>query len=539
MTRRRLSMFLIVIGTIAIAVTWAVAARSGPIENVGEPGGFLSVTLMAFLVSGALITRRTRRRWTGPLVQVVALAVVLGTTRQGDLGTLSAVYGALWLATLLLPAVLVLDHPDGIRGPWLRSMLAVSVAITAALAAPIVLSAHGGSGASTAWWYTSTPHGADALAKLLFGVHTAVATATLLIVLAVMIRRLVTADRAFRRLLNPVWIPGLVWALATVIGQWAQLFGPAWAVEQSQGGFSYTAPALFLLQVVPFLAVMLVLSGIVWTELVIPRLRRTSAGVAIDAVHEPAEVTRYLASSLGDPSVTIAFRGPDEAPWVDVRGSPAVISDDSDRAELVLRRDGVVLGVITLDAALAAEPEAVELGASAAAFAIDNARLAALANARVEESRRLTARLVTAGDAVRADLKETLDEGPLRELADIELALSRGADMEDAARRLQEVAADVRGISHGVFPPELASDGLAAALPQLASPQRRFAPAIEVTAFLAARNDPLACLRDETDRLEIELSEAPTGANLLDRVTVLGGRVDGKVITLPVVGRDS
>ena len=111
--------------------------------------------------------------------------------------------------------------------------------------------------------------------------------------------------------------------------------------------------------------------------------------------------------------------------------------------------------------------------------------------------------------------------------------------MEDEARRLQEVAADVRGISHGVFPPELASDGLAAALPQLASPQRRFAPAIEVTAFLAARNDPLACLRDETDRLEIELSDAPTGANLLDRVTVLGGRVDGKVITLPVVGRDS
>jgi hypothetical protein len=362
-------------------------------------------------------------------------------------------------------------------------------------------------------------------------------TATLLIVLAVMTRRLANADRALRRLLNPVWIPGLAWALVTAVGQWAQVFGPAWALDRSQGGVSYTAPALFLLQVVPFLAVMLALSGVVWTELVIPRLRRTTAGIAIDVVHDPTEVERYLASSLGDPSVTIAFRGPDEAPWVDVRGSPAIISDESDRAELVLRRDGVLLGVVAFDAALAAEPEAVELGASAAAYAIDNGRLAALANAKVEESRRLTARLVTAGDAVRADLKETLDEGPLRELEDIELALSRGGDTEDAALRLQKVAADVRTISHGVFPPELASDGLAAALPHLPSPLRRFAPAIEVTAFLAARNDPLACLRDQTDRLEIELSEAPTGANLLDRVTVLGGRVDGKVITLPVAGR--
>jgi hypothetical protein len=259
--------------------------------------------------------------------------------------------------------------------------------------------------------------------------------------------------------------------------------------------------------------------------------------MAMDAVGDSTDVNRYLAGALGDQSVKIVFHDRDEeAPWVDAKGRAAEISEESERAVMILRRDGVVLAAIDFDAALAAVPDAVELGATAAAFAVDNARVVALARARAEESRRLTARLVTAGEAVRAELHGILDAGPLRELAAIDLALSHGADPEDVARRLQNVSADVRSISHGVYPPELTSGGLAAALPHLSSSVRRYAPAIEVTAFLAAWGDPDASLYDEVDNLRIELSQAPVETSLLDRVSVLGGTVEGNTITIPLKG---
>jgi hypothetical protein len=352
-----------------------------------------------------------------------------------------------------------------------------------------------------------------------------------------MVGRLIRADKVLRRLLDPVWVPGLVWALVTAVGQLARLTGPSWALEFSKSNISYTALALFLFVVVPFLSVALLLSGVVWIQLVVPRLRRTAAGMAIGAVNDPTEVDKYLATSLGDQSVNVVFRSQsDSSIWVDTRGRPAVMHDESDRAVMVLQRDGVILGAIDFDAALAAEPDAVELGATAAAFALDNARLIALANARTEESRRLVSRLVTAGDAVRSDLRATLEAGPLRLLADVDLALERGADHDDVARQLQEVTADVRQISHGVFPPELTNGGLAAALPRLQSSVRRYDSAIEVTVFLAAYRDPDAILRDEVDHLRIELSVAPVQAELLDRVTVLGGTIEGSTITLPFAG---
>jgi hypothetical protein len=535
--KRVLSIGLVAIGILAVAAGWSSAAVAGSVANIGSAGGFLSVTALVFLVAGALITFRMPRRWTGPLVQVVSLTVALSTARQADLGALSAVNGALWLGTLLLPAVLVFDHPDGIRTRWMRFVLGVAIATTAGLAVPIAITAHGTRGASTTWWYTSAPHGAVSLAWTWFVLHTGISVATLSIVALVMVGRLIKADKVLRRLLDPVWVPGLVWALVTVAGQLARLTGPSWALEYSKTYVSYTALALFLFVVVPFLSVALLLSGVVWIQLVVPRLRRTAAGVAIGAVNDPTEVDKYLATSLGDQSVNVVFRSQsDSSLWVDTRGRPAVMQDESDRAVMVLQRDGVILGAIDFDAALAAEPDAVELGATAAAFALDNARLIALANARTEESRRLISRLVTAGDAVRADLRATLEAGPLQHLADVDLALERGADQDDVARQLQNVTADVREISHGVFPPELTNGGLAAALPHLESSGRRYDSAIEVTVFLAVYKDPHAILRDEVDHLRIELSVTPVEAELLDRVTVLGGTIEGNRITLPFAG---
>jgi hypothetical protein len=535
--QRTVSACLVLLGFLIIAVGWVLAAINGPIADVGSTGGFLTVLELVFLVAGAMITRRLPGRWTGPLVQLVTLATVNATTRLGNLGSASAFEGAVWLATILLPAVLVLDHPDGIRERWLRRSLGVGIAVTAALAVPVVLVAHGSRDAGSTWWWTPTPHEASALARTLFEVHALVTAATLSIVLVVMARRLSRADRALRHVLNPVWIPGLVWALTTAAGQLARFAGEGWALDVSgHDSYSFTVSAEFLLIVLPLLAVTALLGGVVWIQLVVPRMKRTTSGMAVDGSYDPNEVTRYLSWALGDPSATLVYATSDGTSWIDSRGQPVSISVDTDRAMMVLRRNGAALGAIIFDAAMAAELDALELGATAAAFAIDSARLVALANAAAESSRRLTARLLTAGEVARLDLREQLLGGPLRELGEIDDELERGADAHGVARRLQAVTAEVRRISHGVFPAELSTGGLAAALPGISSPNSRFAPAIEVTAYLAAEGDAGARIGEEVDRLRIELSEPPTSATLLDRVTVLGGTIEGRTILLPVVG---
>jgi hypothetical protein len=350
----------------------------------------------------------------------------------------------------------------------------------------------------------------------------------------VTVQRLARSDRAVRRLLRPVLVPGLVWGASTAAGQGVRVFSPRWALDALR---HYTPMFALPFQIMPILALTGILAGVAWVELVTPRMRRTTSGVVVTAKDGDTQVSDYLARALADPSVRVVFRGSGDATWVDATGHTTSLStEDPDRAVTVLRRDEVVLGAIEHDAALASQPETIELVVTAVALAIESERLVALANIRVEDARRLTARLVTSSDAAREQLRQALTAGPLRELAQIELALSDDGNLEPAAAQLKKVAAEVRHISHGLLPPGLADSGLRAALSEAAEvPDRRFADAVEITAYLAAVHDPEARLTYADDELSITLSSKPTDPIVLDRVTVLGGTVDGCTITLPSV----
>ena len=125
-------------------------------------------------------------------------------------------------------------------------------------------------------------------------------------------------------------------------------------------------------------------------------------------------VDGYLRRVLADPSVKVAYRSPDgrtvAAIATDDRSSWP--SDDDERAITLIRRDGAVLGALETDAAIASQPDVIEVVGTAAGLAIETAGLAALANARVEDGRRLTARLVTSADVARRDLHAELEAGP-------------------------------------------------------------------------------------------------------------------------------
>jgi hypothetical protein len=526
-------MALLVAGLATVGAVWVFAARHHPVADDGPTGGALTVGAVLGLLAGAALLGRRPDQWRGPLLQLVALTSFLGYAAVG-VGPASSIFGGIWLATILLPGVLALSHPNGVVERWARRTVAIAIPISAALAPLIVLAAHGRARANSTWWETTTVRQAAPLSRVLFAAHTIVVVVAAGVISVVLILRARRSDRAARRVTNPVTIPALLWAGVTTAGQLARLASPRWALAAA-GPMGFSAPATLLLFGLPLLSVAGIMSGVAWVELIEPRLQRATAGLTVggDALGE--DVTAYLRRALADPSVTIFFHPPGQIGWLDWRGATgAPAFDDDDRAITVVERDGVEVGAIEYDVALSSQTDAVELAVTAAGLTIESAGLAAVAAARAEDTRRVAARLVTSADSASDQLEQRLTGGPLVELDNIDKALTAG-DLSGAADRLQKVATALRNISHGLYPAELTDGGLAAALTHVAAvPTERFPPAIEITAFLAAQGDAGACITHEPRRLAIRLTRPPTDPTLLDRVAALGGTIDRSTVTVPL-----
>jgi hypothetical protein len=121
--------------------------------------------------------------------------------------------------------------------------------------------------------------------------------------------------------------------------------------------------------------------------------------------------------------------------------------------------------------------------------------------------------------------------------------LAAGTPLAEIVPRLNGIAAQVRTISHGVFPPALTSGGLAAVLPGMGVSNRRYPAAIEMTAYLAAHRDRSAAIIhamvDGEPALRI-VTDLPVSDTVRDRVTALRGQVEPVAtqwsITLPAGG---
>ena len=105
--------------------------------------------------------------------------------------------------------------------------------------------------------------------------------------------------------------------------------------------------------------------------------------------------------------------------------------------------------------------------------------------------------------------------------------------LPEAAAPIQAVAADVRRISHGIYPPQLEHAGLAGALPDLRVPPGRVDPSIELTAYLLARENDSAEIRIVDGWLEVTCP-ASVATELADRIALLGGVHRAGVVALPV-----
>ncbi|MDA0179432.1 sensor domain-containing protein [Solirubrobacter phytolaccae] len=186
-------------------------------------------------------------------------------------------------------------------------------------------------------------------------------------------------------------------------------------------------------------------------------------------------VREMLAESLGDRSITVAYWLPDREKFVDEQGRDVVLPlPGSGRAWTAVERDGRRVAAILHDASLDTSHQLVEAAAAASSMALDNERLRADLQARVEELRLSRYRIMEAGDAARRRIERNLHDGAQQQLValalDLRMLKTRLKDdaIDDLSERLASALAELRELARGIHPAVLTDRGLAPAITSLA-----------------------------------------------------------------------
>ena len=185
---------------------------------------------------------------------------------------------------------------------------------------------------------------------------------------------------------------------------------------------------------------------------------------------------------LPDPVVAVQV-AIGEGRWVDVAGREADPLPPPGATAVSLGPD---VRLLVREGATRTAGVVGRLGA-ADLVALSNARLAALTRAHQREVRESQRRIVAVSDAERLRVERDLHDGAQQRLVAAKLHLRLAATWDDdadaAEQDVQRAIELLRTLAHGVFPRLLASDGLVAALDDLASTSP-VAVALEVDALL-------------------------------------------------------
>jgi hypothetical protein len=541
--RRLVVVVLWIVVVLFMVAGWTMLILTGDaFANAGNgQADFITMVGLAAPALSLAMLRRHPDEWSGPLVGVSVVAAMLATARGGNqLGWFAALAGLIAFSTALVPAVVALHYPALGVAPRLRRWVARCWWLTVAFGLSVGVTGMLGGSVPAYWWTTDDPGAAGAGPTVLLPVYALVVLIGLTLTVVAATARYRSMPGGGRSVLRPVVVPLIGWAVATALEiGWlvvGTVTGPEVDVRQ-QGSTSYFT-------ILPTLLVVVLAAGIGWVDITV---RRPSGGDEQDSWPgggRETHVERYLSRALADPSIRVLYpvpstEGPD---FVDLQGRPAVIDDAApDRSVTAIRRGSTLIGLIEQDAAATARPDAVELVATGAGLIMETEGLTAAARQDLDRSRRLAARLLSAGDRPRAELRQTLLDGPLAELTRVADEVEQGLPLGAAAGRLTAVAAQVRTLSHGVFPPALIDDGLPAALPEATVPDRRYPAVVEMTAYLAAHADPGATVVevDQTGGRALRIRTArPPAEAVRDRIVALGGRLDevetGWQLTVPV-----
>jgi signal transduction histidine kinase len=211
--------------------------------------------------------------------------------------------------------------------------------------------------------------------------------------------------------------------------------------------------------------------------------RRRAVRRLLSALEDGDDLSSVLRRALGDPGLVVTF--PDGDLFVDRTGLATAPSPGQATTDLRVEK---TLVARILHSPRTRVPEVANGLDGAARLALGNERLTAQLAARVDELTRSRAAVVEHGVRDRRALERDLHDGVQQDLLalglDLRVAASRldkgnpdRALLEDAVNGVRDALDAVRDISHGAYPPLLATRGLAAATRSLA---RRTSAAVDV-----------------------------------------------------------
>jgi signal transduction histidine kinase len=202
--------------------------------------------------------------------------------------------------------------------------------------------------------------------------------------------------------------------------------------------------------------------------------------VQLGEPHQATDLRAALGQALGDPSLELAFWYPADERYVNADGRTVALPEPgSGRSSTLVERDGYPIAVLLHDSALEHNAELVRSVCAAAGLALENERLQAELRARLVELQASRARLVQATDAERRRIERDLHDGTQQRLVSIAMSLGlletklpeAAADARPLIQETRQTLAlalqELRELTHGLRPPLLVEQGLAAALDEL------------------------------------------------------------------------
>jgi signal transduction histidine kinase len=307
------------------------------------------------------------------------------------------------------------------------------------------------------------------------------------------------------------------------------------------------------------------------------RSRVAGAAVVSDVVARLGDpgrrrgVCREMADALEGTSLELAYWVDDPGEYRDADGRKVELPPEgSDRIATPLEVGDRPDAVLIHDSSVEGERELVRAVGAAAALTIENERLAAELQAKIEELSASRARIVESSDATRRRLERDLHDGAQQRLVSLALSLrilhsrldgdpEAVRELEAARRELDQALEELRELARGIHPSVLSDRGLAAALDGLAhraplpvelegTAGERLPGRVESAAYFVvaealtnvvkyahATHASVNLSRDDGQVL-VEVSDDGVGGadpasgsglrGLLDRVSALGGKLE-------------
>jgi signal transduction histidine kinase len=193
-----------------------------------------------------------------------------------------------------------------------------------------------------------------------------------------------------------------------------------------------------------------------------------------------AAVEQLVRRVLDDAQAQLAFWSSPYGRFVDRHGRPVSLDPaDRGRSWRSFPHGGEPVLAIVHDSVLGEDTELVEAAGAAAMLAVENRRLQEHLVDSVQALRASQQRLVTASSSERRKIERDLHDGLQQTLVAlrIHLELAQGLAEEGSglSRRLASLSAgfdealeELRALAHGIYPPLLSEEGLAAALREAA-----------------------------------------------------------------------